>query len=327
MKTIATALFAVMAFAAAAAAGGYFAVDRAMKRPGPSAEDRIVLLEPGASASGIAAELEKEGFIRSALVFKIAVRLRGADQRVRAGEFEIPAAASVDEIVRILVDGQPVLHFVTVPEGMTTASALKLIAADDTLVGDITIVPGEGALLPETYGHARGEKRDELIRRMMNAQNEALDRLWRDRADDLPFDTPGEAIILASIVEKETGVASERDKVAAVFVNRLRRGMRLESDPTIIYGLTKGEPLGRGLRQSELRSDTPYNTYRIRGLPPTPIANPGLAAIKATLNPADVDYLYFVADGEGGHAFAETYAEHQENVARWRAIERERRAG
>lgn len=325
MRGVLIALAVLAALGLAAAGGGWVALDRALKAEGPTEDDRIVMLAPGSAANAIGRELEADGVIRSSLAFKIGLKLKGADQAVRAGEFEIPAGASVYDVIDILVSGQPVLHFVTVPEGVTTAAALRLIAEDPTLVGEITLEPGEGTLLPETYGHARGETRDGLIRRMMAAQSEALDRAWDARADDLPFNSKEEALILASIVEKETGVASERELVAAVFVNRLKKGMRLESDPTIIYGLTGGEPLGRGLRQSELRSDTPYNTYRIRGLPPTPIANPGLAAIEATLNPADSDVLFFVADGEGGHAFARTYEEHQRNVARWRQIERERR--
>ncbi len=325
MRGVLIALAVLAALGLAAIGGGWVALDRALKADGPTEDDRIVMLAPGSSANAIGRELEADGVIRSSLAFKIGLKLKGADQAVRAGEFEIPAGASVYDVIDILVSGQPVLHFVTVPEGVTTAAALRLIAEDPTLVGEITLEPGEGTLLPETYGHARGETRDGLIRRMMAAQAEALDRAWDARADDLPFNSKEEALILASIVEKETGVASERELVAAVFVNRLKKGMRLESDPTIIYGLTGGEPLGRGLRQSELRSDTPYNTYRIRGLPPTPIANPGLAAIEATLNPADSDVLFFVADGEGGHAFARTYEEHQRNVARWRQIERERR--
>jgi UPF0755 protein len=191
----------------------------------------------------------------------------------------------------------------------------------------VTLAPAEGSLLPETYSYSRGEARDEIITRMQAAHRAALDELWAGRAKDLPFATPEEAVILASIVEKETGLADERPRVAAVFVNRLRRGMRLQSDPTVIYGVSGGEPLGRGLRASELRGETPYNTYVIRGLPPTPIANPGKAALAAVLNPPQTDELYFVADGTGGHAFAKTLAEHSRNVARWRQIERAQTAG
>ncbi|MEL6365129.1 MAG: endolytic transglycosylase MltG [Pseudomonadota bacterium] len=318
-------LAALAALSVAGLAGGWFAVDRALDADGPTTEPQIVELAPGSSVGAIADKLEADGVVRSALLFKIAVKLQQAEQSVRAGEYEIPAGASVSDVVDILVDGRPVLHTVTIPEGVTTRQALAIIAADDTLDGEVTLDPGEGRLLPETYAHARGEKRDDLVRRMMDAQTEALDAAWDLRADDLPFNTRDEALILASIVEKETAVPSERRMVAAVFVNRLKKRMRLESDPTIIYGLTGGEPLGRGLRRSEIDRETPYNTYKIRGLPPTPIANPGLASIEATLNPADADVLYFVADGSGGHAFASTYQEHLKNVERWRAIERSRR--
>jgi len=198
----------------------------------------------------------------------------------------------------------------------------------EVLTGDITRLPPEGRLLPETYLVDRGTSRQAVIDRMEAAQDALIADLWPNRADDLPFDTPEEAIILASVVEKETGIAHERPLVAAVFVNRMRRGMRLQSDPTIIYGLTQGEPLGRGIRRSELDSTSnPYNTYQIDGLPPTPIANPGREAIAAVLNPPDSAYLFFVADGTGGHAFSETYAEHNRHVARWRRIERERARG
>jgi UPF0755 protein len=225
------------------------------------------------------------------------------------------------------VRGKSILHKLTAPEGKTTKQILALVAAHEVLVGDITMAPAEGALLPETYSFTRGETRDELIADMMRARDAVLDELWEKRANDLPIMTKDEAIILASIVEKETGVASERPLIAAVFVNRLRRGMRLQSDPTIIYGLTGGEPLGRGLRKSELERETPYNTYLISGLPPTPIANPGRASIEAVLDPAESDYLFFVADGTGGHVFAATLEEHNRNVVKWRQIERQQQEG
>ncbi len=307
-------------------AGGYLAYLEA-KSPGPSTEKIIVLLEPGSAVSTIAHELEDVGVIRYAELFTGVVRGRRAQNQLKAGEYEIPAGASVMEIIDILIDGKSILHFFTAPEGLTSAQILVLVAADETLIGEITIEPPEGELLPETYAFTRGASRDEIVRRMMKYQDALIDELWPDRAMELPFTTPEEAIILASIVEKETGVAEERPRIAAVFVNRLKRGMRLESDPTIIYGLTKGEPLGRGLRVSELRGETPYNTYIIRGLPPTPIANPGRDAIEAVLNPAETADLFFVADGTGGHAFAATNSEHERNVAAWRRIERERRQG
>ena len=259
-------------------------------------------------------------------LFRTAARAHELVPSLKAGEFEMPANASLIDVIRILKEGKPLLRFVTIPEGRTTAQALALVEAAPVLEGGVTLDPAEGALLPETYAYERGEARDAVVARMMAAHDETLASLWAERAADLPIDTPEEAVILASIVEKETGVASERPRVAAVFVNRLRKGMRLQSDPTIIYGLTGGEPLGRGILQSELKRDTGYNTYIIRGLPPTPIANPGRESLAAVMNPPQTDELYFVADGTGGHVFASTLAEHNRNVAQWRRIERERKA-
>lgn len=317
-----------LAFLAALAlsAGGYLAY-REANNPGPADQATIVLLAPGSAVSTIAHELDDAEVIRYPELFTAMVRIRGEQNNLKAGEYEIPRRASVMDIIDILVEGKSILHTVTAPEGLTTAQILKLIGEDETLEGEITLAPEEGALLPETYAFTRGETRDEMIRRMEKSQDALLDELWESRAMELPFSTKEDAVILASIVEKETGVAEERERIASVFVNRLKRGMRLESDPTIIYGLTGGEPLGRGLRQSELRGETPYNTYVIRGLPPTPIANPGRASIAAVLNPADTDDLFFVADGTGGHAFAASLRDHERNVAAWRRIERERRQG
>lgn len=312
--------------AAVLGAGGYLAW-REANRPGPAEEATIVLLKPGGAVSTIADELRHADVIRYAELFTAVVRVKGAQNKLKAGEYEIPAGASILEIIDILIEGKSILHRFTAPEGLTTAQILRLVAADETLQGEVTVTPAEGELLPETYAFTRGETRDGMIRRMMTAQDVLLDRLWPGRALELPYSTPEEAIVLASIVEKETSIPEERDRIAAVFVNRLKRGMRLESDPTIIYGLNGGESLGRGLRQSELRRETPYNTYLIAGLPPTPIGNPGRASIEAVLNPADTDDLFFVADGSGGHAFASNLREHERNVAAWRRIERERRQG
>lgn len=311
---------------AALGVGGYLAYREAAS-PGPTLENTVVMLKPGSSVARIADELQKAGVIRYAELFTIVVRLRGAQNDIKAGEFEIPAGASVMDVINILIDGKSILYNFTAPEGLTTAQILRMIRDEDKLTGDITLEPGEGELLPETYAFTRGESRDAVIRRMMKAQDALIDQLWDKRAMELPFSTPEEAVILASIVEKETSVPEERPRIAAVFVNRLKRGMRLESDPTIIYGLTGGAPLERGLRQSELRKSTPYNTYVIRGLPPTPIANPGRAAIEAVLHPADTNDLFFVADGSGGHAFAATVSEHERNVAAWRQIEQQRQGG
>ncbi|NHK27409.1 endolytic transglycosylase MltG [Parvularcula flava] len=315
-------ILALIAIAAIAALAYY--IQKEISSDGPLADDSVIWVKPGMGVTDIAAMLVEEGAIKREEYFLIATKVRSADTRLRAGEFEIPAGASVLDIVDTIVSGKIYMHLITFPEGLTTNMIMALINGNDVLEGEVTLAPAEGDLLPETYAFPRGDTRDELIQRMMDAHDEVLDLLWETRAEDLPFETKEEAVILASIVEKETAVAAERPLVASVFVNRLRRGMRLESDPTIIYGLTGGEPLGRGIRQSELRGETPYNTYVIRGLPPTPIANPGRASIAAVLNPADTDYIFFVADGTGGHAFASTLAEHNANVAKWRRIERER---
>ena len=306
--------------------GGYFAYREAAK-PGPLAENTVILLRPGVSVSTIADELEAAGAVRYPALFIAVVRVKGVQSVLKAGEYEIPAGASVLDIVDLLVKGKSILHTLTAAEGLTTVQILRIIEGDEILAGEITLTPAEGELLPETYSYTRGETRDGVIRMMMKARNDVLDELWDGRALDLPFNTRDEAVIRASIVEKETAVPDERPLIASVYVNRLKKGMRLESDPTVIYGVTGGEPLKRGLRVSELKKETPYNTYVVKGLPPTPIANPGRAAIEAVLNPADTDYIFFVADGTGGHAFSSTLAEHNRNVIRWRQVERNQANG
>lgn len=292
--------------------------------PGPSARTgaaTIVTLPSGSGVSAIAATLKNAGVIRSVDMFKAAATLTGADRRLRAGEYEVPTKASLKGVLALLTDGRVVRHFVTIPEGWSSAQAVDILNKEAVLTGTIPEVPEEGSLWPETYEVARGEGRAELIARMQRAASENLADLWAQRGPNTVVRTPEEAVILASIVEKETGIARERPQVAAVFSNRLRIGMRLESDPTIIYGITKGRPLGRGIRRSELERDTGYNTYLIDGLPPTPIANPGRQSLMAVLNPPRSQDLFFVADGTGGHVFASTYEQHLANVARWRSIE------
>ncbi|WP_298126908.1 endolytic transglycosylase MltG [Brevundimonas sp.] len=296
--------------------------------PGPSAragDQTVVTLPSGAGVSAIAQQLKQAGVIRSTDMFKAAVTLTGADRRLRAGEYEVPSGASLRTVVSLLVSGRVVRHFVTLPEGWSSAQAVDILMKNPILTGEVE-VPPEGSLWPETYEVTRGESRAAVIRRMRLAHDRNLAELWAQRGPSTVVSTPEEAVILASIVEKETAVAAERPRVAAVFSNRLRIGMRLESDPTIVYGITQGRPLGRGLRRSEIDATTRWNTYRIDGLPPTPIANPGREAIRAVLNPPVTQDLFFVADGTGGHAFAATYDQHLANVARWREIER-RRAG
>lgn len=311
--------------AAGAAFAGWTWVNQQFEMAGPAGPDQTVQLPRGAGLIAIANQLEREALISDARIFRAMVTIDGGDRDLRAGEFAIPEAASMAEIYDILRSGNTIQHPITAAEGLTSAMIVEIVRGADVLTGEITAIPPEGSLLPETYLVDRGTSRQGVLDRMADAQNALLDELWETRSDNLPFETREEALILASIVEKETAEGDERPLVAAVFVNRLRRGMRLQTDPTIIYGITQGEPLGRGIRRSEIDdASNPYNTYQINGLPPTPIANPGRDAIAAVLNPPESNYLFFVADGSGGHAFSETYEEHNRNVQNWRRIERER---
>ncbi len=322
-------LSAVLVLVAGLGAGGLFLYGKhRFEAPGPAAPDgaaqTVVLLERGIGLGTIARRLEARGVITQARIFSLAARIQGRGSNLKAGEYAIPSRASMAKILDILTQGKSILHRLTVPEGYSVAQVVDLLRADPVLVGEVTDPPEEGLLLPETYLFQRGTTRMDLLARMQADKRAVLDALWDDRAADLPLATPYEALILASIVEKETGLADERPLVASVFVNRLRKGMRLQSDPTVIYPITKGRPLGRRIRRSDLDADNPYNTYVKGGLPPTPIANPGRAAIAAVLNPPQTDFLYFVADGTGGHVFAKTLKEHNENVARWRRVQREK---
>ncbi len=296
--------------------------------PGPKAKSgkvTSVVLERGAGVGQIAASLKRAGVVTSSGLFGLAARATGAAGELKAGEYEFRSGASMASVLADIRAGKVVRRQITIPEGWTSGMVAEAVNAYPGLTG-VAEEPPEGSILPDTYQVRRGEDRSAVIRRMREAHDELLAELWATRQPGLPLSSPQQAVILASIVEKETGVASERPRVASVFVNRLRSGMMLQSDPTIIYGLTKGRPLGRGIRASELAGETPYNTYKITGLPPTPIANPGREALAAVLNPPRTEDLYFVADGTGGHAFAATYDQHQANVARWRQIERERAA-
>lgn len=301
---------------------------RDIHAPGPTTQDTYVIVERGKTLKSIALDLRRKNLVKDVAIIgapeAISILARKHDVVAKAGEYLIPKGASLAEVLHIIGSGDVVQRKITVPEGVSVHHVLTLLRQEPALTGEITIDVPEGMLAPETYFFQSNEARNALLKRMMSAQEKNLADLWAQRADDLPINTPEEALILASIVEKETSLAEERPLVAAVFVNRLRRGMRLQSDPTIIYGITGGtRSLGRGIRRSELEGETPYNTYVIDGLPPTPIANPGYHAIKATLNPADSPALFFVADGTGGHAFANSLREHNANVRRWREIERQ----
>ena len=296
---------------------------------GPLETDVALIIDRGASVDAIASGLEQRGIISNRYVFIAAAYGTGVTSRLQAGEYIIPASASMEEVLGRLVSGQVVQHAITFAEGLTSAQIVARMRDNDVLVGRIAEIPSEGALLPETYRFTRGMTRERLIEIMRKAQTDAVSEIWANRDPDLPIRSTEELVTLASIVEKETGLAKERPRVAGVFVNRLRRGMRLQSDPTILYGLYGGEAWARArtITRSDLDRPNPYNTYQIDGLPPGPIANPGRASMEAVASPAETDALFFVADGTGGHAFAETYAEHQQNVAAWREIESQRRAG
>jgi len=321
-------LIALLTIAAGVVLGGFAYLNYQFASPTDAPDvARTFNVPDGAGYSRVADLLQDEGLIESARTFKLVTRLRNPDIRLVPGEFRLSPRSSMAEISRVLEEGKVVQYRFTAPEGLTVAQVLRLMDADPVLVDDDPDAPAEGSLLPETYLFPRGTTQSDLVAQMVSAHDAALRELWASREAGLPVATPAEAVTLASIVEKETGMDGERHKVAGVFTNRLRRGMRLESDPTIIYGITKGEPLGRGLRRSEIDTKTAWNTYQIDGLPPTPIANPGRGALAAVMRPAKTDALFFVADGTGGHAFAATYREHLRNVAKWRAIERQRSRG
>jgi UPF0755 protein len=291
---------------------------------GPLTEEATFRVESGSGLASISTRLEEQGLISNQYIFQAGGRLTERQAALKAGDFRIPAGASMADILQELTEGNPIRYAVTIPEGWTSWEAIQRLNADSNLVGEVTTLPPEGSILPGSYDYTPGDTRQVVLDKMQAAMTAELASVWESRVADLPIETPEQLLVLASIVEKETGLASERPQVAAVFVNRLREGMRLQSDPTIIYGITKGQStLGRGLRRSEIEAQTPYNTYQIDGLPPTPIANPGVESLRAVANPDTHDYLYFVAKGASpseGHVFAETYAEHQDNVAQYRRI-------
>jgi UPF0755 protein len=291
--------------------------------PGPLEAEKIVYIPKGVNLDAISTILENSGAISSATVFQ--ANAYPSRLNFKFGEYKIPKNASMDQITKILIEGKGITHSLTLPEGLTSEQIIMRIYENDILTGDLTQIPAEGSLLPNTYQFQRGTTRAQMVLLLRAEQKKHLDRIWAARAPHTIVKTPEDLVILASIVEKETGKAEERARVAGVFSNRIRTGMRLQSDPTIIYGLVGGKgSLGRGLLRSEIDKLTPYNTYQINGLPPTPIANPGIAAMEAVANPAKTRDVFFVADGTGGHVFAETLEQHNRNVVKWRQIEKER---
>jgi len=323
LRRLGVAAVALIALAALAGTAIYLKGREAFFAPGPSASAVTVVVPRGAGVERIAHLLAEAGAIDDPRLFRVGVRLLGRQAALRAGEYALPAAVSMHGIVEMLSSGSVVQHRLTIPEGLTVKQALALIAAAPGLEGAAPETLPEGSLLPETHAYTLGETRAALVGRMRAAMDRALAEAWAGRAPDLPLTSPQEALILASIVERETGVAAERPHVAAVFVNRLKLGMRLQSDPTVIYGLSDGAgTLDRALTRRDLDSETRFNTYVIDRLPPTPICLPGAAALAAVTHPADAPDLYFVADGSGGHVFSRTLAEHTRNVAKWRAVQR-----
>jgi len=319
---IGNAVFSLCVLLAVVGGFAVYVGNERFEAPGPLQQDKIVNIPHGSGIRDITDVLQREGVIDQPWVFIGGVMVLKAREDLKAGEYQFRAHASLHDVVGTIVDGKVVPHQISFPEGLTSEQIVARLLDDDVLTGNIKEMPREGTLLPDTYNFTRGITREQIIQRMQAAQQRVLKEIWDRRAADLPLKTPDQLVILASIVEKETGKAEERSRVAAVFVNRLKQKMRLQSDPTIIYGLVGGKgTLGRPIMKSEIEQPTPYNTYVIDGLPPGPICNPGRASLEAAANPARTREIYFVADGSGGHVFAESYDQHQKNVAHLRAVE------
>jgi peptidoglycan lytic transglycosylase G len=320
-------LSGVLSFVLIAAIGGIGGFTFAMieaRRPGPLAADKVVVVAREDDGGAISDQLERAGVIESPMWFNLILMLDGNRDSLKRGEYLFKEHASLRDVEDLLASHKVVLHKVTIPEGLTSDQVVQRLRENDVFVGDVKEMPREGSILPETYEFERGVSRTKVLSAMESAQAKTVDEIWKKRASDLPIKSPGELVTLASIVEKETGRPDERAHVAGVFINRLQKRMKLESDPTIVYGLVGGRgTLGHSISKVELLQATPYNTYIIEGLPPGPIANPGKAAMEAVANPAHTQDLYFVADGTGGHAFSDTLDQHQKNVARWRQIEKD----
>jgi len=320
---LSAALFLMLAVGAVLYWGHY-----QFNAPGPLQQEATYVVPRSTGVQAIASGLEREGIISNAEVFEYGVRLAGTAGELQAGEFAFAPGTSMRQVMEKLRSGDSIMHSITIPEGWTVHRAYERIAASPVLTGDMPDMVPEGTLRPDTYLVQRGTPRKEVVRQMRAAQEKLVAEIWEGRDEDLPLQDVGQFLTLASIVERETGIGGERPHVASVFINRLRQGMRLDSDPTFLYGVYGGEgkPSGQPVTQSDKDSETPYNTYKIKGLPPGPIANPGRAALEAVAHPLETDDLFFVADGTGGHVFSKTLREHNNNVARYREIERQRRA-
>jgi len=328
LKALASLLVFLIVAGGVALGAGYIWLENGATSEGPMREDAQFTVKAGDGLAAVATRLEAEGLISDARIMKLRARISPPDGQIKTGEYLIPAGSSIDEIMGQLIDGKVILRKLTIPEGLTVAQVLKVIAASDQLEGEMPDgAPSEGTLLPDTYLFPRGETRAAFIQRMSVAQDDLIEQLWPTRRDGLPLKTKADALNLASIVQKEAAGHDEYGRVASVFINRLKRGIPLQTDPTVHYGVNKGEPLTnrrgqrRTLYRSELDTDTPWNTYTRAGLPQTPISNPGRDALKAVLNPPETDFLYFVADGKGGTTFTRTLAEHQAAVRVYREYE------
>jgi UPF0755 protein len=319
------AVFTFILIVMIATGGVYFYGKQKIEAPGPLQEDKVVNIPSRAGVTDIAEILQREGVIDSnRWAFIGAVFALKARSDLKPGEYLFPRSASLRDIIGTIVEGKVVQHAVTIPEGLTSEQIVARLSENDIFSGAVREIPREGTLLPETYKFPRGTPREQVIGRMQQAQKRVLTEIWERRNPDIPIKTPEQLVTLASIIEKETGRADERSRVAAVFVNRLRQKIKLQSDPTIIYGLVGGKgTLGRPIKRSEIQQPSPYNTYVVDGLPPGPIANPGRASLEAAANPARTRDLFFVADGTGGHAFSDSYDQHQKNVAKLRAMEKQ----
>ena len=317
---VTSAIFAILVAGVALYVG-----KREFDGPGPSTTTTNFMVRPNTGVAEIADQLERRGLISDSRIFRLGVRAYDHDSGLKAGEYEIKAGASMRDIMELLESGKSVLASLTIPEGLTVEQAFRRIAEHEALTGDMpSEIPPEGSLIADTQRFTRGATRQQIIDKMLADQKRLVENIWKRRVSGLPLADINEFVTLASIVEKETGITDERSRVAAVFINRLNKGMRLQSDPTILYGLFGGlgRPADRPIYQSDIDKPTPYNTYVINGLPPGPIANPGRESLEAVANPSKTKDLYFVADGTGGHVFAATLEEHNENVARWRKVQK-----
>ena len=296
-----------------------FEVKKRAVDDGPLSDSVVVNIAKGASVQQSAEILHEQGVIDSPLLLRLVLKYQGNEGKLKAGEYLFEPHISMMNVIDKLVRGDVVYHKITIPEGYTVGQVLYLLNNDEALSGEFEVIPEEGAFLPETYIFQRNESRDVIVQKAAASMQKKLQEIWDNRAENLPYKDMGELLVMASIIEKETGVDEERAKVSSVFVNRLRQGMRLQTDPTVIYALTEGKSeLGRALTRKDLEIDSPYNTYKYAGLPPTPICNPGVASLYAAAHPDSTDYLYFVASGNGGHNFAKSLKEHNQNVTNWK---------